>query len=121
MGLLSPTLSSNPDFLGTGIGEGEETASCLHKKLNSMAVHPCPLRRGEENQGRPGATFEIASRIIRKARRGRLRAGEGKIYVTDGTAAVQPGAFRERTAGWWAHRLNGQWFEPNHWREERFR
>ena len=37
-GLLSPALSSTPDFLGTGIGEGEETTDSFGKSLNSMGV-----------------------------------------------------------------------------------
>ena len=86
-----------------------------------MAVHPCPLPRGDENQGRPGATFEIASRIIKK-REGVAFALIAENLISDGTAAAQQlAAFRERTAGWLGHRLNDPWFEPNRWRGETFR
>jgi len=37
-GLLSPALSSNPDFLGTGIGEGDRTANSFDKSPNLRAV-----------------------------------------------------------------------------------
>ena len=37
-GLLSPALSSNPDRIGTGIGEGEDSAISVARLLDSMAV-----------------------------------------------------------------------------------
>ena len=47
-GLLSPALSSNPDFLGTGIGEGEDFSDTpsgsriqMHDFCRRKAIEPC--------------------------------------------------------------------------------
>ncbi len=46
-GLLSPALYSNPDSVGTGIGEGEATTETRGASLISMGVPADPLPRGE--------------------------------------------------------------------------
>ena len=57
-GLLSPALSSNPDFLGTSIGEGEETA-------RTMAAQPGALGQGEASAPLVAARLDGLKLLVR--------------------------------------------------------